>query len=182
MSIASVPMPAGEPSRPGSARRRKLAWMVALLVLACAITLAALPVAADGEGTTTGAVGAQTAGAEGVTAAGKWTQPAILSSCPGTGAPHVVFPSDSPTHGTGPGAIVWSTSSPCPAGAGVLVAAISPEDDDVPGQAAPPRTANGQTIALRGSVAATPGPYGRDRDRGRLGRRGRQPRRRVSCC
>ena len=161
MSIASVPMPAGEPSRPGSARRRKLARMVALLVLACAITLAALPVAADGEGTTTGAVGAQTAGAEGVTAAGKWTQPAILSSCPGTGAPHVVFPSDSPTHGTGPGAIVWSTSSPCPAGAGVLVAAISPEDDDVPGQAAPPRTANGQTIALRGSVAATPGPYGR---------------------
>jgi hypothetical protein len=164
MSVASVPMPmpAGEPSPPSSARSRKLARMVALLVLAYAITLAALPVAADGEGTTTtGAVGAQTAGAEGVTAAGKWTQPAILSSCPGTGAPHVVFPSDSPTHGTGPGAIVWSTSSPCPAGAGVLVAAISPEDDDVPGQAAPPRTANGQTITLRGSVAATPGPYGR---------------------
>ena len=91
-------MPAGEPSRPSSARSRKLARMVALLVLAYAITLAALPVAADGEGTTTtGAVGAQTAGAEGVTAAGKWTQPAILSSCPGTGAPHVVFPSDSPT-------------------------------------------------------------------------------------
>jgi hypothetical protein len=183
MSIPFVPMPAGEPSRPSSARRRKLARMV--LVLACAITLAALPVAADGEGTTAGAVGAQTAGAEGaqtagaegaqtagaegaqtagaegVMAVGKWTQPAILSSCPGTGTPHVVFPSDSPTHGTGPGAIVWSTSSPCPAGAGVLVAAISPEDDDIPGQAAPPRTANGQTIALRGSVAATPGPYGR---------------------
>ena len=42
----------------------------------------------------------------------------------------------------------------------MLVAAISPEDD-VPGQPALPRTATGQTIALRGSVAATPGPYGR---------------------
>jgi hypothetical protein len=134
-----------------SSGRWTLGRTVALLVLVCAIALAALPVA------TAGAEG--TAGAEAVTAATKWSQPAILSDCPGTGAPHVVFPSDSPTHGTGPGAVVWSASSPCPAGAGVLVAAISPED--VLGQPALPRTANGQTIALRGSVAATPGPYGR---------------------
>jgi hypothetical protein len=130
---------------PGSPRRRGRAG-AGLLVLLCTITLVALPVAM--------------VDAEGTIATGKWTQPAILSSCPGTGAPHVVFPSDSPTQSTGPGAIVWSTSSPCPAGAGVLVAAISPEDD-VPGQPALPRTAAGQTIALRGSVAATPGPYGR---------------------
>jgi hypothetical protein len=132
--------------------RRTLGRAVALLVLVCAIALAVLPVA------TAGAEG--TAGTEAVTAAAQWSQPAILSDCPGTGAPHVVFPSDSPTHGTGPGAIVWSASSPCPAGAGVLVAAISPEDD-VPGQPTLPLTAAGQTIALRGSVAATPGPYGR---------------------
>ena len=101
------------------------------------------------------------AGAEGTPPiGGKWSQPAILSDCPGTGAPHVVFPSDSPTHGTGPGAIVWSVTAPCPAGAGVLVAPISAEDD-LPGQPAAPRTADGRTIALRGSVAATGGPYGR---------------------
>jgi hypothetical protein len=116
-----------------------------LLVLVCAISLVVLP--------------ATMVDAEGMTATAKWSAPAILSGCSGTGAPHVVFPSDSPTQGTGPGAIVWSTSSPCPSGAGVLVAAISPED--VPGQPALPRTAAGQTIVLRGSVAATPGPYGR---------------------
>ena len=123
-----------------------LGRMVAdLLGLVCAISLVVLPTIVD---------------AEGMTATAIWSAPAILSGCSGTGAPHVVFPSDSPTQGTGPGAIVWSTSSPCPSGAGVLVAAISPEDD-VPGQPALPRTAAGQTIALRGSVAATPGPYGR---------------------
>jgi hypothetical protein len=146
-----------------SGRRMLGRTATGLLVLLCAISLLALPVAiVDAEGTpgTEGATVAQTAGAEGITTTGKWTQPAILSGCPGTGAPHVVFPSDSPTHGTGPGAIVWSASSPCPFGAGVLVAALSPEDD-VPGQPTLPRTATGQTIALRGAVAATPGPYGR---------------------
>jgi hypothetical protein len=90
---------------------------------------------------------------------GKWSRPAILSDCPGTGAPHVVFPSDSPTQGTGPGAIVWSVTTPCPTGAGVLLAPISAED--LPGQPAAPRTATGATIALRGPVSATGGPYGR---------------------
>jgi hypothetical protein len=127
--------------------RRTLGGTVAeLLVLVCAISLVALP--------------ATMVDAEGMTASAKWSAPAILSGCAGTGAPHVVFPSESPTQGTGPGAIVWSVWPPCPAGAGVLVAAISPEDD-VPGQPAPPRTAAGQTITLRGSIAATPGPYGR---------------------
>ena len=136
--------------------------MVTWLVLASVVALVVVSpvVVARAEGTPSATV-AQTAGAEGMTAMGKWTQPAILSGCSGTGAPHVVFPSDSPTHGTGPGAIVWSASPRCPSGAGVLVATISPADDDVPGQPALPRTATGQTIALRGAVAATPGPYGR---------------------
>src|SRR5271154_2838820 len=168
MSASSTPTPAGDTRQSIAARPRTLArTMTTLLAFVCTtVALVAQPVATAGaEGTTTdmpgAAVVAQTAGAEGMTATGKWSQPAILSGCPGTGAPHVVFPSDSPTHGTGPGAIVWSASSPCPAGAGVLVAAISTEDDDVPGQPAPPRTSNGRTIALRGAVAATPGPYGR---------------------
>jgi hypothetical protein len=101
------------------------------------------------------------AAAEGTTGAigGKWSPPAILSTCPGTGAPHVVFPSDSPTQGTGPGAIVWSVTAPCPTGAGVLLAPISAED--LPGQPAAPHTAAGATIALRGPISATGGPYGR---------------------
>jgi hypothetical protein len=91
--------------------------------------------------------------------AGKWSQPAALGSCPGTGAPYVVFPSDKPTHGTGPGAIVWDASSPCPAGAGAQVASISPED--IPGEPAGPRTATGHAIALGSPLAAASGPYGR---------------------
>lgn len=73
----------------------------------------------------------------------------------------MVFPEDSPTHGTGPGAIVWSVTAPCSsgAGAGVLVAPISAAD--LPGQPAAPRTAAGATIALRGPVSATGGSSGR---------------------
>ena len=115
------------------------------LVLGCAAAFLLLPASANAEGTSTG---------------GKWSQPAILSACPGTGAPHVVFPEDSPTHGTGPGAIVWSVTAPCPAGAGVLVAPII-SATDLPGQPAAPRTAAGATIALRGPVDATGGPRGR---------------------
>jgi len=101
------------------------------------------------------------AGAAGVPPiGGKWSPPAILSDCPGSGAPHVVFPEDTPTHGTGPGAIVWSVTAPCPsaAGAGVLVAPLSA--GDLPEQPATPRTATGATIALRGPVSATGGPHG----------------------
>jgi hypothetical protein len=116
------------------------------LVLGCAAAFLLLPASANAEGASGG---------------GKWSQPTILSACPGTGAPHVVFPEDSPTHGTGPGAVVWSVTAPCPAAAcaGVLLAPISAED--LPGQPTAPRTAAGETIALRGPVAATGGPYGR---------------------
>ncbi|HEY3865737.1 MAG TPA: hypothetical protein VGL54_06590 [Solirubrobacteraceae bacterium] len=90
---------------------------------------------------------------------GKWSQPATLSDCPGTGAPHVVFPESSPTHGTGPGAIVWSVSAPCPTNAGVLVSPISAAD--LPGQPATPHTTAGVAIALSGPMTATGGPDGR---------------------
>jgi hypothetical protein len=90
---------------------------------------------------------------------GKWSQPAILDSCPGVGAPSVVFPQDNPTRATGPGAIVWSASTPCPGGAGARVAAISPED--IPSRPSSPRTATGRTIALGAPLSAAAGPYGR---------------------
>jgi hypothetical protein len=113
------------------------------LVLGCAAAFLLLPANANAEGAAGG---------------GKWSRPAILSDCPGTGAPHVVFPEDSPTHGTGPGAVVWSVTAPCPTGAGVLLAPISAED--LPGQPAAPRTEAGTTIALHGPVSATGGPRG----------------------
>lgn len=106
-----------------------------------------------------GAVGtASTADMTGMTATEPWSPPATLSNCPGVGAPQVVFPSDKPTHGTGPGAIVWGVARPCAGGAGMRVAAIGPMD--IPGQPAVPRTAAGRSIVLDGPVAATAGPYG----------------------
>ncbi len=89
----------------------------------------------------------------------KWSPQAILDSCPGVGAPSVVFPQDKPTHATGPGAIVWSALASCPAGAGARIASLSPEDR--PSQPAPPHTAAGRTIALGAPLAAAAGPYGR---------------------
>ncbi len=140
------------------------------VICAIALVIVGLPAGVAGAGAgTVGTAGAEgtastegTAGAErtvGTARASAWSAPATLSSCPGTGTPHVVFPSDSPTHGTGPGAIVWSASYPCPGGAGAHVAVISPED--VPGQAGRPRAWNGQALALRGPLSASAGPYGR---------------------
>jgi hypothetical protein len=102
---------------------------------------------------------ASVANAQAAPGTGKWSPPATLGDCPVVGAPYVVFPYERPTHATGPGAIVWSTSSACLGGGGAQVAAISPED--LPGPPAPPRTSTGRTIALKGPLAAAPGPYGR---------------------
>jgi hypothetical protein len=150
VSCTSPPTPVCETPRstPARPRGRGLAIAASALPSICAIALLALAATA---------AAAETDGAGAI--AGKWSQPALLSGCPGSGAPHVVFPSDSPTSGTGPGAIVWSVTAPCPSGAGVLAAPISAED--LPGQPAAPRTASGATIELRGPVAATGGPYGR---------------------
>lgn len=126
--------------------------------------------AAGAEGTAgagalgTNAAGAGAEGAGGWSApatvgASAWSAPATLSSCPGSGTPHVVFPSDSPTHGTGPGAIVWSASYPCHGGPGAHVAVISAAD--IPGPAGRPRGSSGQALALRGPLNASAGPYGR---------------------
>jgi hypothetical protein len=152
--MAPIDTPNAPPTGPRRALTQAATW---LLALAWATVLVGLSAAEAGAPQTAGAEG--TARAEATAGAGKWSQPAVLSDCPGTGAPRVVFPSDSPAHGTGPGAIVWSASLPCAGGAGVRLAAIGAEDN--PGKAGAPRTAAGQPIALRGPVAATAGPYGR---------------------
>ena len=132
------------------------------VICAIAFLVVGIPAGAGAAGASAVGAPAGTAGAEGTASteeAGGWSAPATLSSCPGTGTPHVVFPSDSPTHGTGPGAIAWSASYPCHGGAGVHVAVVSAAD--MPGAAGRPRGSNGQALALRGPLNASAGPYGR---------------------
>jgi hypothetical protein len=87
-----------------------------------------------------------------------WSAPAVLSPCPAGAAAQVVFPSDSPSHGTGAGAIVWSASSHCPGGEGARVAALSGEDE--PLAQATPHTAAGRPIAPLGALLASGAPHG----------------------
>jgi hypothetical protein len=87
-----------------------------------------------------------------------WSAPATLSACPSAAGGRVVFPSDSPTHATGSGAIVWSDSSTCPGGEGARVAAIGA--GDVPGAGVIPRTVAGRTLLPRAPLTASGAPFG----------------------
>jgi hypothetical protein len=87
-----------------------------------------------------------------------WSAPAVLSPCAAGAAPQVVFPSDSPSHATGAGAIVWSAAPGCPGGEGARVAAIGASDQ--PGAPAVPRTAAHKPIAPRGPLLAGGAPHG----------------------
>lgn len=91
---------------------------------------------------------------------GPWSQPAALSTCSAPGAPAIAFPDDAPQHGTGPGAIVWSSASRCPGGAGPHLSTIA-AGGDVPGASSVPHTAAGRTLPLTGLLAATAAPHGR---------------------
>ena len=95
----------------------------------------------------------------GAMGASGWSPPATLGGCAAQGAPAVVFPSDGPTHATGPGAIVWSAGPGCAGGARALVSAIGPQD--VPRAASPVREPGGRTIAFAGPLAVGAGPRGR---------------------
>ncbi|HEY3959123.1 MAG TPA: hypothetical protein VGL68_01285 [Solirubrobacteraceae bacterium] len=96
---------------------------------------------------------------ESAVAAALWSAPSVLSTCPASEAPLVVFPSDSPTHATGPGAIVWDAVSGCPDGGDAQVTTLG--SGDVPDLPALPRTADSLTLRLRGPLVAGGGPYGR---------------------
>jgi hypothetical protein len=92
-------------------------------------------------------------------AAALWSAPVTLGPCPASEAPLVVFPSDSPTHATGLGAIVWDTASGCPGGEGA--AQVAPlGGGDVPRPSAVPHAADGRALSLVGPLAASGGPYG----------------------
>jgi hypothetical protein len=87
-----------------------------------------------------------------------WSAPAALSPCPAQGGARALFPSDSPTHGTGAGAIVFSASASCPGGPGARVSALGPAGKPTAPQA--PRDASGQQIAPRGVLLASGAPWG----------------------
>jgi hypothetical protein len=92
-------------------------------------------------------------------AATLWSAPIALSTCSASEAPLVVFPSDSPTHATGPGAIVWDAASGCSGGEDARVTTLG--SGDLPDLPALPQTADGLTPRLRGPLVAGGGPYGR---------------------
>ena len=71
----------------------------------------------------------------------------------------MVFPSDSPTHGSGPGAIVWSATAGCAGGTGARVAGLLA--DDRPGPSRAPRSAAGRPIAPVGVLTASAAPHGK---------------------
>jgi hypothetical protein len=82
----------------------------------------------------------------------------VLARCAAAGAPYVLFPSDSPSHATGNGAIVWPAGAGCPGGAGARLDAIAP--GAAPAAPAPPRTARGAALAPAGALGAAAGPRG----------------------
>lgn len=85
------------------------------------------------------------------------TAPSTLSDCGGE-RPQVVFPSEEPTHASGPGAIVWDAASDCTGGAGVRVAQVTAAD--LPRTGAPIEGSGGKLVALRGPLLATGAPQG----------------------
>ena len=89
--------------------------------------------------------------------AARWSAPAPLTACPVRGAPQIVFPSDSPTHATGPGALVWEDGPRCPGGERAWLAPLA--GDDRPTRLTGTHAA--RALPLRGEVRAGAAPGGR---------------------
>jgi len=99
-----------------------------------------------------------------------WSPPAALSPCAAVGAAHAAFPRDKPTHGTGPGAVVWSAARSCPQGTGTFVAQIGA--GDVPGRPSYALARGGGRLTLRPPLALAPAPHGQIAIAGSGGARG----------
>ncbi len=87
-----------------------------------------------------------------------WSTPRTLSTCPALETAQVLFPGDSPSDATGPGAVLWRASPRCAGGEGARISHLDP--DGVPGAESPLRTAAGRPIALTGPLAASVAPHG----------------------
>ncbi len=81
----------------------------------------------------------------------RWSAPAMLDAC-ADATPAVAFPADSPAHGTGPGAIVWSVGRSCGNGAGAHIAELGAADDPRAVESLPaPRPATGAQATVTGA-------------------------------
>jgi hypothetical protein len=103
-------------------------------------------------------------------AGAQWSPPAALGACPAVGPVRAVFPSSSPAHPTGPGAVVFSAVQGCGGGAGARVARIGA--DGLPGVPRIPRSAGGRRVAPTGDLAVSSAPHGRVVITGKLPRTG----------
>ncbi len=91
---------------------------------------------------------------------GPWSQPATLDGCSAPASPAVVFPQDTPRHGTGPGAVVWGADASCRGGGGPRVSAIA-TGADIPAPASALGAHAGLVYGLTGAVSAAVAPRGR---------------------
>lgn len=70
----------------------------------------------------------------------------------------MLFPDDSPSHATGPGAVLWRAAPACAGGEGARLARLGA--GDVPGGESIPRTAAGKPLPLTGPLLASAAPHG----------------------
>jgi hypothetical protein len=133
-----------------------LVTLVAVAALAAATALAR-PQAHPARATPAADVSTVSQPASAATAE-RWSAPANLSGCPAAPGAQAVFPSDKPTEATGQGAIVWGASSACSGGEGARVSALGA--GDLPGTTIVPKTAKGQAIVPRGTIASSGAPHG----------------------
>jgi len=88
----------------------------------------------------------------------EWSAPVALSSCPVSGAPRVVFPSDAPDHSTGLGAVVWAAGARCPIGAGAKIDPVGP--DTVPEPPRSPPSSGGRPLRPAAPLSVATAPHG----------------------
>jgi hypothetical protein len=123
----------------GRAWARALALSLAASTCTAALSTAAVPASAQG----------------------LWSAPAAVTACADAAQPpRVIFPGDSPTHGTGPGLLAWANGPACPGGEGTLLSAIGPGDVPVAAGRQATAAAPGAVLALR-SFALAGAPFGR---------------------
>ncbi|MEA2298673.1 MAG: hypothetical protein QOF77_1609, partial [Solirubrobacteraceae bacterium] len=102
----------------------------------------------------------------GASGAARWSDPAVLSRCPGASAPRVAFPAADPHTSSGPGAILWSGECLAGGGTGIGLAPIGAGDLAGPTRTLPggPLAATAATgdgrIVIAGGLAARPAGAG----------------------
>jgi hypothetical protein len=90
-------------------------------------------------------------------AAGRWTQPTQLTTCPGATQPLAVFPSSDPRTASGSGAVLWSgdCAGGAPAGSGIGLAPVTADDAVGPAAVLPQAISPATPLDRLAAAAAT---------------------------